>query len=309
MHPVLADVVAAFDGVPTHGHDIVIDRDGIRLPAGGHFQGIQRLSGTPAQLVITSSSKRQAYIVVCDVAADGTRGRARPPTQLTLAPLRHAGGCQTVDRFLVVGVEDNRARTRSEVQLWDLRSAPRQLADRTIVRAGPANMSTAGAVGVTGLGAGAVIGVASWNARTIDFYVCSTNPFGVDPPLFVHARRWRRDDADRAGWADANFGVYESINLVTDIRGAVYLVGFGRNAEDEDWMDLYAIDLAAPPARTLTKVGMRRMYCTNGCSFRSGAGIHIPSSSRLEVYAVNAHSGPHDTGTTIYVNQFSSASP
>ena len=70
-------------------------------------------------------------------------------------------------------------------------------------------------------------------------------------------------------------------------------------------MDLYTIDLEAPRSRTLEKVGKRHMFCTSGCSFRYGSGISIPSSTRLEVYAVNGFSGPHDTGRTIHANHFS----
>jgi hypothetical protein len=303
---VLADVTAAFNRVATVASDVVIDRRGIVLPAGGHFQGIQRLRGWPPQLVITSSSNSEAYMVVCDMAGGGARGRARPPVQLAVVPLKHAGGCQSVDRGLVLGVEDNESKTRSEVQLWDLRGTPRRLPERTITRAGRPKVSTAGAVGITSHGDEAVIAVASWDAQTIDFYVSALDPFGDEPPRFILERTWDRDEADRTGWIDEIYAVYQSINLVTDVDGSMFLVGCARNDDGEDWMDLYAIDLHAPPAQTLTKLGTRHMSCTSGCSFGAGSGIYVPSSEGLEVYAVNGSSGPHDSGTTIHVNHFSS---
>jgi hypothetical protein len=304
VNPILEDVPAAFSQVAALGHDVVIDRTGIALPEGGHFQGIQRLGGSPHRLVITSSSNSEAYLVVCDMTADGTEGRARPPTRLARAPLKHAGGCQTVREFLVVGVEDDDAKTTSEVQFWNLAASPTQQGDLTIRRRGPKFVSTAGAVGITSLGDGAVVAVASWNARTIDFYVCPTDPFGGTHPTFTHQRKWILEDADRSQWIDGNFGVYESINLVTDVRDSPYLVGFNRNDDDEDWMDLYTIDLEVPRSRTLKKVGKKHMFCTSGCSFRFGSGIYILSSTRLEVYVVNGSSGPHGTGRTIHANHF-----
>ena len=43
MNPVLNDVPGAFAQVPVHPRTIAIDRRGVVLPQGGHFQGIQRL--------------------------------------------------------------------------------------------------------------------------------------------------------------------------------------------------------------------------------------------------------------------------
>ena len=42
----------------------------------------------------------------------------------------------------------------------------------------------------------------------------------------------------------------------------------------------------------------------SGLALAGGSGVYIPSSTRLEVYAVNGFSGPHDTGRTIHANHF-----
>src|SRR6476620_10459553 len=107
MNPVFSDVPSAFARVAVHPRALTIDRKGVVLPKGGHFQGIQQLGARPERLVITSSSDSQSYFLICDMNADGTRGRANAPVRLAGSPLNHAGGCQTVETFLVVGVEDD----------------------------------------------------------------------------------------------------------------------------------------------------------------------------------------------------------
>src|SRR4029077_12005352 len=145
MNPLVDDVVAAFDRVPReHPTGIEIDRTGVDLPQGEHFEGIQRLSADPELLVITSASSHQAYFVTCDMASDGLSGRARSPITMARSPFRHSGGCQGFDRFLVVGVEDPDNRQTSEVQFWDFTRFPTQLVSMTVPRSGDYQVSTAG---------------------------------------------------------------------------------------------------------------------------------------------------------------------
>jgi hypothetical protein len=73
----------------------------------------------------------------------------------------------------------------------------------------------------------------------------------------------------------------------------------------EDWMDLFSVDLTVDPQNprsALNKRAKKHMICTDGCSFRAGAGIFIHSTQGFDVLAVNGKSGDHATGTTIHVN-------
>jgi hypothetical protein len=305
MNPLVDDVPGAFRRIAEQPIAVEIDRAGVVLPEGGdmgHFQGIQRLPGEPQRLVITSSSKLQAYFVWCQMHADGVAGRAFAPVTMGWQPFRHCGGCQTFGEVLVAGVEDDAERRTSEVQFWDFKRFPVQLTPMTIPRSGAEKVSTAGAVGMTSHGRGAVVAVATWDARTVDFYVSRNDPFQGAP--FVLQFTWTAQDADKTGWIDGNFGNYQTVNLVTQRDGQLFLIGFNRNDSDEDWMDLYQLDLGAPPARALRKLDKKHMHCTNGCSFEKGSGIFIPSPRALEVYAVKGDSGDHRSGTTIHVNHF-----
>jgi hypothetical protein len=99
MNVVLDDVAAAFERIAVHPRPISFDRKGVVLPKGGHFQGIQRVDRGP-RLVITSSSDTQAYFVICDMTADGSRGRANAPVRMEKNP-RGPGDrlCSTPEAF------------------------------------------------------------------------------------------------------------------------------------------------------------------------------------------------------------------
>jgi hypothetical protein len=301
VNPIMNDVLAAFDRVPaTDPVGVSIDRSGVILPHGGHFQGIQWFPDQ-ALLVITSDSDYEGYFVACKMTSE-QNGRAFAPVTMSWY-FKHCGGCQSFGNFLVAGVEDPDKDRTSEVQFWDFSRFPTQLVPMTIPRSGPKFVSTAGAVGMTTLGKGAVLAVASYNAATIDFYASAGDPFHGSP-LDLRLT-WAIDGADKTNWIDGNYGPYQNINLMTQRDGQLFLAAFHRNGDDEDWMDLFAINLDVARSAVLTKVGKKHMYCTLGCDFDKGAGIFIESPDAFRVLAVNGGSGDYRDGTMIYANIFS----
>jgi hypothetical protein len=302
MNPVLNDVPAAFVRVPIRPRSVTIDRKGVVLPMGGHFQGIQRIASVRSeQLVITSSSSSIAYCLLCDISANGLAGRARPPLKLGELPMKHAGGCQVAGSIMAVGVEDDKARNRSNIDFWDLAAKPKPalLPALTIERSGAEKVTSAGAIGITTYGKGALLAVGTWDCDTIDFYAAPTIPFRK----FTFVKTWTRAGSDKSAWIDRNFGAYQNINLVTQRDGKLFLIGFHRDG-DTDWMDLYSLNFPAPAATMLRKIDKKHMYCTDGCSFRDGAGIFVRNSAAFNVYAVKGLSGDHQTGEVINVNRF-----
>jgi hypothetical protein len=274
------------------------------FPAAAIFQGIQRLPGEPQTMVITSDSDTQAYFIPCAMAADGLSGSAGQPVEMAMKPLKHAGGCQAFGHFLVVGVEDNDSNLQSEVQFWDfVRFLPVKLTQMTIHRRGAEKVKTAGAVGLSSFGTGAALAVATFNAATIDFFTSASDP-NVSVSPFIPLFTWIADKADKTDWIDPNWGAYQSVNLITQTGGELFLVGFHRTGDHADWMDLYSVNLAGKRESALRKVGKKHMICTDGCNFNAGAGIFIPSKDGFEVLAVSYYSGDHKTGTTIHVNHF-----
>jgi len=224
---------------------------------------------------------------------------------LASAPLKHAGGFQAEGDVLAIGVEDDSARDRSQVLLWRCAIGSMPVKVGTIARSGPRDVSTAGAVGVAAYPGGMVLAVGTWNCRTIDFYISAGNPL-IDPSAtFSLWRTWRSSDADKEEWIDGNFGAYQSLNLLTQLNGELFMAGFHRSSGD-DWMDLYSVNMSAqsPASRMLCKVAKKHMICHGGGDFSKAVGLQIVSTTRFEVYAAKGSSGDHVTGTTITLNRF-----
>jgi hypothetical protein len=305
MNPTVDNVAEAYKRVAVHPKSITIDRTGVILPKGGHFQGIQRLPGERQRLVLTSSSDNEAYFVVCAMAENGQSGIAGQPVKVAHSDgkhgFNHAGGCQAFGHFLVAGIENDNNETHSEIQFWNLTGLPQPLPMMTIHRPGTGKADTAGAVGLSSFGQGAALAVASFNAETVDFYKSEADPFGGSP--LKKKFTWVQSKADKSGWIDQNFGHYQNVNLITQTNGELFMVAFDLGG-DTDWMDLYHVNLAGPHHSALKKVAKKKMYCTNGCTFNDGSGIFIPTSDGFEVYAINGKSGDHATGTTIHANHF-----
>jgi hypothetical protein len=314
MNPVMKNVFGAFEAVADRPKSISIDRKGVVLPPGNgsHFQGIQRMPsvpGLPGQspenlLVITSSSAQEGYFVTCSMADDWLSGRANSPTMVPSSDgesgFSHAGGCQSFGNLLALGLE-NSAENTSEIQFWDLKGAPEQV-PMTIQRCRTGKTCTAGAVGLTSFGKGAVLAVASYNADTVDFYTSEADPFSGSP--FIPKFTWTASQANKTGWLDNNFGQYQNINLITQTDQTLWMVAFDRSGQS-DWMDLYTVDLSAHNNSVFRKAANKHMYCTDSVELGVAGGIFIASEDEFDVYGVKPTSGDHNTGTTIHVNYFS----
>ncbi|MGE5292668.1 MAG: hypothetical protein ACM3ML_36855 [Micromonosporaceae bacterium] len=306
MNAKLQNVPQAFNCVQPTGSILTIDRTGHVFPAGGHFQGVQHVSGDPDRMLLTSSSNREAYLVACRMQPSaGRNGVVERVTTLRASPLNHAGGFQADGQLLAIGVEDDSARNRSEVQFWKYPPGGSPSLIRAIVRSGPGDVSTAGAVGFAPHAGGMVLVVGTWDCNTVDVYTSARNPLADPAAAFRLWRTWRKADADKQGWCDNNFGNYQAINLLKQSDGEIFMVGFNRS-DGDDWMDLYSLNMSAasPTTRMLRKVAKKHMICHGSCSFDKAAGLQTISTTRFEVYAAKGTSGDHATGTTITLNRF-----
>jgi hypothetical protein len=314
MNPVMRDVFGAFEAVADRPTSINIDRTGVALPQGQHFQGIQRIyippvGGKTAEqrlIVISSSSNDDAYFVPCSMAEDWLSGKANAPKILATVndtpAFNHAGGCQAFGSILAMGLEDLDNEKYSQVRFWDF-GVNKPIPEMTIDRPGNGKTFTAGAIGMTSYAGGSLVAVGSFSSQTIDFYATEFSPRGGRALKFMFT--WVADDANKSAWVDENFANYQNLNLITQADGQVFMVAFDRSGSS-DWMDLYSVNLnAADPTLALRKMAKKHMYCSNGCRFDAGSGIFIASEYEFDVYAVAEHSGDYKTGTTINVNYFS----
>lgn len=267
-------------------------KESIVFPGGGHLQGIQRgaVNGK-AYLVMSGSTDTESYFVTLPFnvgQSESLAGQVAEKTHYTKvadAPLRHAGGIQLIGDVLVIGVEDNKTKSTSTVFFYDLSdpSLPEKLAVE-MFRKGEEYVSTAGAVGIVKTMGKHILAVASWNAATIDLYVSNGVSLFDAGCQFELLCTWKEESARRESWLDKNWGHYQGVNLLADIAGNLYLVGFN-DLKTDDWMDLYVLDMNARPDEMVVKIGKKKVDLNMGAHFRFGGGICIQSPDHLITYA------------------------
>lgn len=294
------DVPAAFRNPSGNVEPLRFSLAGRTFPAGGHVQGIQlRPDRQHSQdhLILSHDSNTAAYLVIAAIAADdpaNSAGKNRIvhiqmlPSDGEQPPLRHAGGIQRVGDLLAVGVEDNQAKFRSEVQFWDIAdpSEPTQLSHLTIQRRGerPKDM-TAGAVGIAERDNDFLVAVANWDSRNIDFYQSTGKQLDDPNCRFQHAARWNAPlPASRTG---KGAGSYQAIQLLTGEKDSatgrdpkpspqLYLLGFETTVASKDVVDLYVVDLADSKVE-LQLLEQREVKLSGDQHFRFGGGATLDS--------------------------------
>lgn len=268
----IPDVPAAFNAIKATPQILHLKKNHIKVPSGGHLQGIQALSDS--QIIITASSGSYAYYLTAN------RSELTSIKKLSDSPFRHAGGCQVMGALLFVGVEDNIGKDSSQVMVaghFYPNEGPQ--AYPVIKRSGSFKRSTAGAVAVTQVIDVYLLAVADWDSRNIDFYLCSNgNPKNFDSLTTFHVSNGQL-------WPS-----YQSINLLTDSAGKLYLIGFALDGL-KNRADLFEVILS-PNNADLKLLSTRNFKC-RGTSFRYGSGIYINEAKQLHIYSCSRNVTEH----------------
>ena len=270
----LPDVPAAFNALSTKPQLLHLKKNHIKTPSGGHLQGIQCLL-TDSDFIITGSSDSYSYYLMA------SRTELTSIRKLSDDPFHHAGGFQVCDRRLAVGVEDNQDKDRSEIILITFGDLMPLVMHRTVLyRSGEFKRSTAGAVGLARTASGQyLIAVGDWDSRNIDFYI-SRHGEGktFDSLTTFHA-------PDDRPWPS-----YQSINLLTDTAGRIYLIGFALDGL-RNRADLFEVVLHSDRA-DLILLNTRNFKC-RGTSFRYGSGIYVNDTKQLCIYSCSRNVTEH----------------
>ncbi len=308
----LPDVPEALAKLSGEGKALTFSPGSFDLPAGGHLQGVQMrydAAGKRHLALLSHDSGSVAYLLVVEFPAASPGDFSAPgrlihmhkfPSDGQSPPLRHAGGIQIAGDTLVVGVEDNQAKTRSQVQFWDISNpeAIAQLKHLTVERASDRPKdATAGAVGLVATSQGHLLAVANWDSRAIDFYQSNGKPLADPACRFEQRERWTVAGADKKSWIpDTAFGTYQAINLVADAEQRLYLLGFDTAPAGGDIVDLYRVEHDELIARRLRKLARQPLRLRDGNHFRfaGGAWIH---DGRLVIL-----SSPRNVATTTTLN-------
>lgn len=290
------DVLDKFKKIPQQGRVLKFERGVLAAPPGGHLQGIQvRREQKRDVAFLSHDSRTEAFFLVVEFprpfAGDGrVLHLQRLPGDGEEPPLRHAGGIQICGDVLAMGLEDNQAKLRSEIQFWNVLAPARpiQMTHLTIRRRGAAADQTAGAVGLSKRKDGHVLAVANWDSRAMDFYVSNGRPLPHPQCRFSFASRWDSSKADRHAWQpDRNFGSYQAINLNADADGTLYLLGFYTASPSKDVVDLFQVTLIGESVQ-LKKLASKDMILNDGNRFQYGGGALFHEDA-LEILSTPAH--------------------
>ena len=273
---IVSDVKTLFSQIKDEATTFKFSTGNVKLPDGGHLQGIQKTYSR--DYILSGSSNEKAYFLI----VDGSSLEACSVQDISISGLKHAGGFQMIGDYCVVGLEnDKKGPSLIALFLYDSNkniSHKRNVALKYGVDDGS---GTAGAVGIVNYEHGFMLLVGSWDCNKVDIYCASGSIESSDCRFYLQGT-WDKSKADRNNWIDKNWGKYQSINMVKQNNGDIYFFAFNRSGVGKDYLDLYQLDLDSIKDQKLEtafkKVSNRHMICKKGASFRYSGGINIQSN-------------------------------
>jgi hypothetical protein len=266
--------------------------------SGGHLQGIQSIENSSGNyFVLSGSSDSHSYYAV---VKQGDKNEVILVNKLMDKPFKHAGGFQVFQNYMAVGIEDNDAKDKSKVCIYDV-SNPEKPAGKPVAvieRTGEPKRSTAGCVGMTKHDDKILLAVGDWDTKNIDFYSCKSAEFpNAGFELFQSINT---ETISRENWIDDKWLSYQNINLFSTVENELYLVGLGQNNKNENVADLYQLKEDGAGKFSITKIASKIFNCENEVSFKAGAGAVIDSKGKLEIVACG-----YNAEEVSYLNYFS----
>ena len=268
--------------------------------SGGHLQGIQWIERTSGRYVVmTGSSDGYSYYSVVKL---GDKNRVLSVNKLMDKPFKHAGGFQVFQDYLAVGIEDNSAKDKSMVCIYDIADPEKPGTEplAVIKRSGEPLRSTAGCVGITKYRDKMLLAVGDWDTKHIDLY---TSPFALSMNSFDKIYTFDMEKVSRTNWTDPDWWSYQNINLVSFNGNELYLVGLGQNSSNEDIADLFTLEEPNPGNFTLVKIATKKFSCRNEASFKAAAGVITDAEGQFSII-----SGGYNIDESSFLNLFKNQS-
>lgn len=239
--------------------------------AGGHLQGIQAHHWQgKSYLLFSGSSDTEAYLAV---ALMDSQPHIATIHQLLPSPFKHAGGFQIHGQYMGIGIEDNEAKDKSRVCLYELTDPLQLPAPRKIIeRQGQAKRATAGCIALTVYEEHLLIYVGDWDTKHIDVYRCPLsgwNDPSIQPKLMTSIDT---DTLNTDRWINDSWLSYQNINLIA-WENQLYLVGFGFDALARDVADFFLVEEQHGIPTGFQKIARKRFQKKDGTHFRWGAGL------------------------------------
>jgi hypothetical protein len=266
--------------------------------SGGHLQGIQSTqNNTGNYFVLSGSSDSYSYYAV---VKKGDKNELISVNKLMDKPFKHAGGFQIFQNYIAVGIEDNDAKNKSKVCIYDISNPEKQAGKPVAVieRTGEPKRSTAGCVGITKHNDKILLAVGDWDTKNVDFYSCKSAEFPkADFELFLTLNT---ETVSKENWIDVEWLSYQNINLFSTVENELYLIGFGQNNKNENIADLYQLKEDGAGKFNITKTTSKTFNCEKEVSFKAGAGAVIDNNGKLEIIACS-----YNANAISYLNYYS----
>ena len=320
-NPCVPDVLDSMHRLRSHGDIMGFHMNGAAdVDVSHHWQGVQRLMSGHGRYLAISRSVTDANVsfVVVEMAsrnADGLRFRSNrldpdldnfftpPPLADRIAweeprdaDFKHAGGLQELGNILAVPVERGRVVNpmtgeiidpgASKVIFYDMANplAPVRLANE-VDHSSLAD--AAGAAFMARLADGRVLlGIGRADSNVLDFYVSTGTDLRTTG--FVHFDTWFEGELTGG---DREFGNYQSINLVTQCDGALFLIGTHENTAIQigrDFADTFRLTNGAGDDVAIEKVAANHLVCgnrgVNHCNLDAAGGVYVDPGGQLYVY-------------------------
>lgn len=263
----------------------------------GHLQGIQGFENEQGNYILmTGSSDSYAY---CSVVKLGDENKVVSVNELMEIPFKHAGGFQIFQNYMAVGIEDNSAKDKSKVCIYNISEAENPIIKPVVIieRFGEPMRSTAGCVGLTYYKNKALLVVGDWDSKHLDFY--SNDSEQINNSVFKKIGSIDTDSISKIGWTNKDWHSYQNINLF-NIDEKLYLIGLGQTMNAENIADLFEVTEESTGNFVLIKVASKTFNCTNGCNFKAGAGVEY-ADGKFKIFACG-----YNISSTSYLNIFQS---
>lgn len=302
----------------------ILPNDGLSLPYiavssshGGQSNPYARFAivkmGSRDQDGLRFRSNRLAYgQLTKDVPPDSRDQIVVPKTIRT--DYDHAGGIQTIGKYLLVGTETDKLPDRgvSILSLFDI-SKPQDDA----VWEKSVSKDDVNSVGIVRLSDGGYLMMRTFfDANSIEFYRKFTLNLANNDwagPFYLWKKDERRSELHNPdGSIDNNWSNYQSINIVTECEsGRLFLIA--SHNDGSDFVDAYRLDVLTSMNKVfITKVAKRHMFLDENSGERQGdlqaaGGVYISPDNKLYFYATeHGRNGP---GNSVKMIEFGPEEP
>jgi len=278
----LKNVLKSFDAIKKHGK-LTMLVGGTASPSEGHVQGLCASGGYYILTNSQNDNKKPGYFQVFNKNEDNpSEEQTHVRTVSTEVSDRgHAGGCQEIGSYLVVGIETCKTFEDGGVWLYsidDLKDhGPRKL--RNLVK----GSKGCGGAGITEFRRD---GKSHWllaamDNGDLDFYVSNGKPLEHPECEFSRSFNARMHGEDSSS---------STVSLITESEGDIYLVGFvWHETTSEDRAVVYKVDHNSGSIERVRNTHLFTEHGTiklnTGVHFRYGAGLNLRDEKRFNLYA------------------------